>query len=61
MTNSKDGKTSTTTMTPNKQGSIDIFENSEYWIDAKIRSNKNTSSAYNTIEISTLGRKISKV
>ena len=58
MTNSKDGKTSTTTMTPNKQGaSIDIFENSEYWIDAKIRSNKNTSSAYNTIEISTLDEK----
>lgn len=57
VTNSKDGKTSTTTMTPNKQGIIDIFENSEYWIDAKIRSNKNTSSAYNTIEISTLDEK----
>ena len=57
VTNSKDGKTSTTTMTPNKQGTIDIFENSEYWIDAKIRSNKNTSSAYNTIEISTLDEK----
>ena len=57
VTNSKDGKTSTTTMTPNKQGTIDIFENSEYWVDAKIRSNKNTSSAYNTIEISTLDEK----
>ena len=57
VTNSKDGKTSTTTTTPNKQGTIDILENSEYWIDAKIRSNKNTSSAYNTIEISTLDEK----
>ncbi|WP_299291026.1 S8 family serine peptidase [Nitrosopumilus sp.] len=57
VTNSKDGKTSTTTMTPNKQGTIDIFENSEYWIDAKIRTNKNSSSAYNTIEISTLDEK----
>lgn len=57
ITNSKDGKTSTTTMTPNKQGSVEIFENSEYWIDAKIRSNKNTSSAYNTIEISTVEEK----
>lgn len=57
VTNSKDGIISTTTMTPNKQGSIEIFENSEYWIDAKIRSNKNTSSAYNTIEISTLEEK----
>ena len=60
VTNSKDGKTSTTTMTPNKQGTLDIFENSEYWIDAKIRSNKNTSSAYNTIEISTLDEKSQK-
>ncbi|MCE2614277.1 MAG: S8 family serine peptidase [Nitrosopumilus sp. (ex Thoosa mismalolli)] len=57
VTNSKDGKTSTTTMTPNKQGSVEVFENSEYWIDAKIRSNKNTSSAYNTIEISTVEEK----
>ena len=60
VTNSKDGKTSTTTMTPNKQGSIEIFENSEYWIDAKIRSNKNSSSAFSTIEISTLDEKDQK-
>ena len=61
VTNSKDGKTSTTTMTPNKQGSIEVFENSEYWIDAKISSNKNTSSAYNTIEISTVEEKSQKL
>ena len=59
VTNSRDGKTSTTTMTPNKHGTMEIFENSEYWIDAKIRNNnnKNSSSAYNTIEISTLEEK----
>ncbi len=58
VTNSKDGKISTATMTPNKQGSVEIFENSRYWIDAKIKSNnKNTSSAFDTIEISTLEEK----
>ena len=54
VTNSKDGRALTTTMTPDKQGTVEIFENSEYWIDAKIKSGKNTSSAFNTIEISTL-------
>lgn len=55
-TNSKDGKTTTTTATPNKQGVIKIFENSEYWIDAKIHS-MNTSNAFNTIKVSTLEEK----
>ena len=54
VTNSKDGKTSTATMTPSRQGSIKVFENSEYWIDAKVRSNGNTSNAFSTIKISTL-------
>ena len=54
ITNSKDGKTDTTTATPNKKTSIEIYENAEYWIDAKIQVNGNTSSAFNTIEISSL-------
>ncbi len=54
ITNSKDGKTDITTATPNKKTSIEIYENVEYWIDAKIQVNGNTSSAYNTIEISSL-------
>ena len=52
--NSKDGTTSTTTTTPDKKASIGIYENSEYWIDAKIRVNGNTSNAFNTIEINSL-------
>jgi minor extracellular serine protease Vpr len=39
---------------PNKDASIDIYENAEYWIDAKIRVNENTTDAFNTIQISTL-------
>ena len=54
VTNSKDGKTDTTTATPNKETSIEIYENAEYWIDAKIRVKGNTSDAFNTIEISSL-------
>ena len=54
VTNSKDGYTDTTTATPNKKATIEIYENAEYWIDTKIRVNGNTSSAYSTIEISSL-------
>ncbi|ABX12289.1 peptidase S8 and S53 subtilisin kexin sedolisin [Nitrosopumilus maritimus SCM1] len=54
VTNSKDGRIDTTTVTPDKAASIDVYENAEYWVDAKIRINGNTSSAYNTIEIKTL-------
>ena len=49
--NSRDGKTDTTTTTPEKKSSMDIYENSEYWIEAKIRTNENTTNAFNTIKI----------
>jgi len=52
--NSKDASTSTTTTTPDKKTSIEIYENSEYWIDAKIRVNGNTSNAFSIIEINSL-------
>jgi len=52
--NSKDGSVHTTTTTPNKKATVKIYENSEYWIDAKIRVNGNTSDAFNTIEINSL-------
>ncbi len=52
--NSKDGSISTTTTTPDKVASIEIYENTEYWIDAKIRVNGNTSNAFSTIEINSL-------
>jgi len=54
VTNSKDGKTDTTTAAPNRKASIEIYENAEYWIDAKIRVKGNTTNAFNTIEISSL-------
>ena len=54
VTNSKDGRTDTTTAVPNKNASIEIYENVEYWIDAKIRVGGNTTNAFNTIVISSL-------
>ena len=54
VTNSKDGKTDTTTITPNKKASIEIYENAEYWIEAKIRVNQNTTDAFSTIQINSL-------
>ncbi|QLH06124.1 S8 family serine peptidase [Nitrosopumilus ureiphilus] len=60
VTNSKDGKVDTTTMLPNKKATIDIYENAEYWIDVKIRTNQNTTSAYNTIKITTIPENIQR-
>ena len=54
VTNSKDGKTDVATASPNKMASIEIYENAEYWIDAKIRVDGNTSNAFSTIVTSSL-------
>ncbi len=54
VTNSKDGRTDTTTAVPNRNASIEIYENVEYWIEAKIRVGGNTTNAFNTIVISSL-------
>jgi minor extracellular serine protease Vpr len=51
----------TTTTTPNKKTSIEIYENGEYWIEAKIKVNGNTSDAFNTIKINSLSEKIEKI
>ena len=53
--NSKNGVIDTTTTTPNKvESTIPIFENGEYWVDAKIRVGENSTEAFNKIMISTL-------
>ena len=52
--NSRDGKVDTTTIMPEKNSSIEIYENSLYWIDAKIRVNGTSFDAFNTIKITTL-------
>ena len=59
--NSKDGSKQTVTTTPNKKASIEINENSKYWIDAKIRVNGNTSNAFNTIEINSIPENYNRI
>ena len=59
--NSKDGSKQTVTTTPNKKASIEINENSKYWIDAKIRVKGNTSNAFNTIEINSIPENYNRV
>ena len=62
VTNSKNGNMdTTTTTTPNKKTSIEIYDNGEYWIEAKIKVNGNTSDAFNTIKINSLSEKIEKI
>ena len=59
--NSNDGNEQTITTTPHKKASIDVYENAEYWIDAKIRVNGNTSNAFNVIGINSLNENQNRV
>ena len=52
--NSNNGNEQIITTTPEKKASIEVYENAEYWIDAKIRVNGNTSNAFSVIEINSL-------
>ena len=52
--NSKDGKTETITATPERDASIRVNENAEYWIDATIKVDGKTFDAYNTIEVNSI-------
>ena len=60
ITNSKNGNSDTISATPDKKISLEIYENGEYWVDAKVRINGNTSDAFNTIKINSLSEKIEK-
>ena len=58
ITNSKNGNTDTITATPDKKPSMKIYENSEYWIEAKIMSDGNTTDAFDLIKINSISEKI---
>ena len=61
ITNSKNGNTDTITTTPNKKTSLEIYDNGEYWIDAKIKLEGNTSDVFNTIKITSLSEKVERI
>jgi len=54
ITNSRDGEKNTTSATPNRKASIQIFENAEYWIEAKIKVGRETFNAFNTIQVNSV-------
>ena len=60
ITNSENGNTDIITTT-NKKTSLKIYENGEYWIDAKIKIDENTADAFNTIKITSLSEKVKKI
>jgi minor extracellular serine protease Vpr len=51
VTNSKDGSSETTSATPTKTASLDVYENGEYWIESKIRVGENSSDAFDVINV----------
>ena len=51
ITNSKDGNTDITTATPDRNGMIQVYDNAEYWIEAKIAAESETFDAFNTIYV----------
>jgi len=59
--NSNDGNERIITATPEKKASIDVYENTEYWVDAKIRVNGTTSNAFNVIGINSLAENQDRV
>jgi minor extracellular serine protease Vpr len=54
--NSKEGTRKTVTTTPQRNATIDLYENSEYWIEAKIRTDKDTFEAFDTVEINSTNK-----
>ena len=51
ITNSDNLSTDVTTASPDKDASIQVYQNGEYWIEAKINVNGETFEAYNTITV----------
>jgi minor extracellular serine protease Vpr len=54
--NSKDGKIDVTTATPDRDALIQVYENTEYWIDAKIKIDENTFDAFNIIKVNSVSK-----
>ena len=49
--NKETGKTFTDSIVPGKNSELTVYQPGEYWVDAKIKNNNETSSAYTTIQV----------
>jgi len=54
VTNSKDGSTDITSATPSKIASVNVYENGEYWVEAKIRVGEESFDAFEIIEVNSV-------
>jgi minor extracellular serine protease Vpr len=61
VTNSKDEVIDVTSATPKRDASIQVFDNTEYWIEAKIKSGNKTFDAFNTIQVNSVTEKPSQL
>ena len=61
VTNSKDGKIDVTTSTPNRDASIQVYDNAEYWIEAKIQADGKTFDAFNVIEVDSVSNETKQI
>ena len=60
VTNSKDGSSDVVSVTPTKNSSVSVYENGEYWIEAKIRVGDKTYDAFDTIIVNSVTTDSSK-
>ncbi len=52
--NSNDGSTETISTNPGKSSSMNVFENGQYWIHAKIRVGEESFDAYEVIDVNSV-------
>ncbi len=60
VTNSRDGSTDTTSAVLGSPASIDVYENGEYWVEAKIRVGEESFDAFNIIQVNSVPPGVSK-
>lgn len=54
--NSETGKTDTTSARPDKENSINVYQNGTYWIEAKINSDGETFDAFDKVQVNTTSK-----
>ncbi len=54
VTNSKDGTVEIISASPTKSAVVNVFENGEYWVEAKIRVGEESFNAFKTIEVNSV-------
>ena len=52
--NSKDGSVDITSASPSKSASLNVYENGEYWVEAKIRVGEESFDAFNKIDVNSV-------